>query len=61
VAEANQYILTPIQQSQNVYSMAKSREKTKIALYQLGAEVGLRGAIAVVTDKLFEEVLTRQN
>jgi hypothetical protein len=27
----------------------------------LGAEVGLRGAIAVVTDKLFEEVLTRQN
>ena len=61
VAEANQYILTPIQQALNVYSMAKSREKTKIALYQLGAEVGLRGAIAVVTDKLFEEVLTRQN
>jgi hypothetical protein len=41
--------------------MAKSREKTKIALYQLGTEVGLLGAIAVVTDKLFEEVLTRQN
>jgi hypothetical protein len=39
--------------------MAKSREKTKIALYQLGNEVGLRGAIAVVTDKLFEEVLTK--
>ena len=59
VAEANQYILTPIQQALNVYSMAKSREKTKIALYQLGNEVGLRGAIAVVTDKLFEEVLTK--
>jgi hypothetical protein len=41
--------------------MAKSREKTKIALYQLGAEVGLRGAIAVVTDKLFEEVLAKPN
>jgi hypothetical protein len=27
----------------------------------LGTEVGLLGAIAVVTDKLFEEVLTRQN
>jgi predicted NBD/HSP70 family sugar kinase len=61
VAEANQYILTPIQQALNVYSMAKSREKTKIVLYQLGSEVGLRGAIAVVTDKLFEEVLTKQN
>ena len=61
VAEANQYILTPIQQALNVYSMAKSREKTKIALYQLGAEVGLRGAIAVVTDKLFEEVLAKPN
>jgi glucokinase-like ROK family protein len=61
VAEANQYILTPIQQALNVYSMAKSREKTKIALYQLGAEVGLCGAIAVVTDKLFEEVLAKPN
>lgn len=27
VAEANQYIMTPIQQALNVYSMAKSREK----------------------------------
>ncbi len=59
VAEANQYILTPIQQALNVYSMAKSREKTQLALYQLGNEVGLVGAIAVVTDKLFEEVLSK--
>lgn len=61
VAEANQYILTPIQQALNVYSMAKSREKTQLALYQLGNEVGLVGAIAVVTDKLFEEVLSKPN
>jgi glucokinase-like ROK family protein len=61
VAEANQYILTPIQQALNVYSMAKSREKTQIALYQLGNEVGLVGAIAVVSDKLFEEVLSKPN
>lgn len=59
VAEANQYILTPIQQALNVYSMAKSREKTQLALYQLGNDVGLVGAIAVVTDKLFEEVLSK--
>jgi predicted NBD/HSP70 family sugar kinase len=61
VAEANQYIMTPIQQALNVYSMAKSREKTQLALYQLGNEVGLVGAIAVVTDKLFEEVLSKPN
>ncbi|MFM2249905.1 MAG: hypothetical protein RLZZ358_832 [Bacteroidota bacterium] len=61
VAEANQYILTPIQQALNVYSMAKSREKTQLALYQLGNDVGLVGAIAVVTDKLFEEVLSKPN
>ncbi len=61
VAEANQYIMTPIQQALNVYSMAKSREKTKLALYQLGNEVGLVGAIAVVTEKLFEEVLSKPN
>jgi hypothetical protein len=41
--------------------MAKSREKTQISLYQLGNEVGLVGAIAVVTDKLFEEVLSKPN
>ena len=40
VAEANQYILTPIQQALNVYSMAKSREKTQLALYQLGNDKG---------------------
>lgn len=61
VAEANQYILTPILQALNVYSMAKSREKTQLALYQLGNDVGLVGAIAVVTDKLFEEVLSKPN
>jgi predicted NBD/HSP70 family sugar kinase len=61
VAEADQYILTPIQQALNVYSMAKSREKTQIKRYQLGNEVGLIGAIAVVTDKLFEELLSRPN
>jgi glucokinase-like ROK family protein len=61
VAEANQYILTPIQQALNVFSMAKSREKTQLALYQLGNEVGLVGAIAVVSDKLFEEVLSKPN
>ena len=59
VAEANQYILTPIQQALNIYSMAKSREKSQISLYQLGNQVGVVGAIAVVTENLFEEVLSK--
>lgn len=61
VADADQYILTPIQQALNIHSMAKSREKTKITTYQLGHEVGLIGAIAVTTEKIFTEVLSRPN
>jgi len=56
VAEANQYLITPIQQALNIYSMAKSRENTKIKLYQLGKKVGLLGGVAVVNEKIFEEL-----
>ena len=59
VAEANQYLITPIQQALNIYSMAKSREKSKLVLYQLGEDVGLLGGVAVVNDKLFEDVISR--
>jgi predicted NBD/HSP70 family sugar kinase len=57
VAEANQYLITPIQQALNIYSMAKSREKTQLSLYKLGQDVGLLGGVAVVNEKLFDEVL----
>ncbi len=59
VAEANQYLITPIQQALNIYSMAKSREKSQLALYQLGEDVGLLGGVAVVNDKLFEDLINR--
>lgn len=59
VAEANQYLITPIQQALNIYSMAKSRERSQLALYQLGEDVGLMGGIAVVNEKLFEDVINR--
>lgn len=57
VAEAEQYLITPIQQALNIYSMAKSREKTKLSLYKLGENVGLLGGFAVVNEKLFEEII----
>ncbi len=59
VAEANQYLITPIQQALNIYSMAKSRERSQLALYQLGEDVGLMGGVAVVNEKLFEDVINR--
>lgn len=57
VAEANHYLLTPIQQALNLYSMAKSREKSELVLYNLGKDVGLLGGVAVVVEKLFEDII----
>ncbi|MDN3689233.1 ROK family protein [Cyclobacterium jeungdonense] len=57
IADANQYITTPIQQALNIYSMAKLREKTSIELSRLGKEVGLRGAIAIVNEHIFEDTI----
>lgn len=55
VAEAKHYLVTPIQQALNIYSMAKARENTELTLYKLGKEVGLLGGVAVVNEKIFEE------
>ncbi|MCH7414231.1 ROK family protein [Belliella sp. R4-6] len=57
VAEAKHYLTTPIQQALNIYSMAKSRENTEITLYKLGREVGLLGGVAIVNDKIFEDII----
>ncbi|WP_373520907.1 ROK family protein [Aquiflexum sp.] len=57
VAEAKQYLITPIQQALNIYSMAKARENTQISLYKLGKEVGLMGGLAVVNEKIFDDLL----
>lgn len=57
VAEAKQYLITPIQQALNIYSMAKARENTQLALYKLGKEVGLLGGVAVVNEKIFDDFL----
>lgn len=57
VAEAKQYLITPIQQALNIYSMAKARENTQLSLYKLGKEVGLLGGVAVVNEKIFNDIL----
>ncbi|GGF41170.1 ROK family transcriptional regulator [Echinicola rosea] len=57
VAEAQQYLITPIQQALNIFSMAKSREKSELTLYKLGKEVGLLGGVAVVIENIFEDII----
>lgn len=57
IAEAKNYILTPIQQALNIYSMAKLAEKTQILLSSLGKEVGLKGAVSIVNEHIFEEIM----
>lgn len=56
VAEAKQYLTIPIQQALNIYSMPKTRESTELMIYKLGKEVGLLGGVAVVNEKIFEEI-----
>lgn len=55
IAEAKQYITTPIQQSINTYCMAQLREKTKIALSNIGQDACILGAVAVVMENIFED------
>ncbi|MCC9168431.1 ROK family transcriptional regulator [Pontibacter harenae] len=57
IAEAKQYITTPIQQSINTYCMAQLREKTEIALSNLGQNAGILGSVAVVMENIFEDQL----
>lgn len=54
MAEAKQYITTPIQQSINTYCMTQLREKTSIALSDLGQQAGIMGAVATVMENIFE-------
>ncbi|HLW18958.1 MAG TPA: ROK family transcriptional regulator [Cyclobacteriaceae bacterium] len=61
ISEAKSYILTPIQQALNIYSMAKLSEKTEIKLSSLGKEVGLTGAVAIVNEHIFEETINQNN
>ncbi len=52
-ADAQQFITTPIQQSINTYCMAQLREKTTIALSNLGEDPVLLGSVATVMESIF--------
>ena len=55
IAEAKQFITTPIQQSLNTYSMMQLQERTKISLSTLGKNSSLLGATVAVMEHIFKE------
>lgn len=56
IAEAKEYITTPIQQSINRYCMEQLREKTDIKLSTLGANADILASVAVVMEHIFNDL-----
>jgi len=62
VAEAKQFITTPIQQSMNTYCMMQLKKNTKIQLSTLGPNSSLLGSTIAVMDTIFkEQILTAKS
>ncbi|MCJ7758323.1 MAG: ROK family protein, partial [Gillisia sp.] len=55
IAEANQFITTPIQQSLNTYTMIQLKERTQISLSTIGKNSSLLGATVAVMEHIFKE------
>jgi len=59
MAEAGQYLMTPIQQSVQTHTMNQLNRETRIELSELGQNIGMMGALAVVKDHIFETFIKR--
>lgn len=55
IAEAKQFITTPIHQSMNTYCMMQLKERTKIVLSDLGSNSSLFGGTIAVMDNIFKD------
>ncbi len=55
VAEANQYLRTPIQQSLNHYCIKQLREQAEIVISEFGSNTNILGAVAMVVENIFEK------
>ena len=55
MAEANQYLLTPIEQALNHYTIPKLRNQTKIVISKLGQNANILGSVAMVIENIFEK------
>ena len=56
ISEANQYVLTPIQQSLNKYCLEQISENTKIVISEIWEQSGLLGVTAILFQKLFSDM-----
>ena len=61
LAKANQYLITPIQQSLYRFTMPELREKTQIVLSQLGQDANIIGSVAMVFEKVLETKINEIN
>jgi len=59
IAEAKQFITTPIQQSINTYCMIQLKERTTISLSQLGPNSSLLGSTVAVVNNVFKSQLAQ--
>ncbi len=57
IANAKQYITTPIQQALNIYSIQQICKKTKIEISELGNDIGILGAVAVAMENIFNNMI----
>lgn len=57
IAEARQFITTPIQQSINTYCMIQLKERTTISLSELGPNSSLLGSTVAVVNNVFKSQL----
>ncbi|MAM17943.1 MAG: ROK family protein [Christiangramia sp.] len=55
IADARQFITTPVQQAMNTYCMMQLKERTNIALSTLGPNSSLYGGIIAVMETIFHE------
>ncbi|MGY5846000.1 ROK family transcriptional regulator [Salegentibacter sp. HM20] len=55
IADAKQFITTPIQQAMNTYCMMQLKERTNIELSQLGSNSSLYGGTIAVMDEIFKD------
>ncbi len=58
IAQAKQFITTPIQQSTNTYCMMQLKEKTSIELSNLGPNSCLFGGTIAVMEEIFKDQVT---
>ncbi len=58
MAQANQFILTPIQQSLNKYCLEKISSNSEVVISELCEESGLLGVAATLYQRIFSDMIT---